>query len=297
MSLTAAETTATARRLGCTRRHLIPVAALGLVVLAACAGSLPRRAASIGGASAQVGPPSPLPVFPWQPSGPIAASSTSGCRHILLVGDSVMVQTAARLQPLYQRYSYCARIDDEAFIGSAPAYMVGYTSWTARLRTLLSRSHYDAVVAFFQGNGSTANPSNADALLASNEAGTLRMIDAAAAADVPMYWSYPMLSAYGCKTWSSSFTTNGYEAYRQWVFTQLPALRPGVVRVNENVLTPTASPTQRGPATFNDSLSFGNGVQKVRASDCIHLNGAGASVAAYEIVYATQDLWSAAGVR
>jgi len=207
-----------------------------------------------------------------------------------------MVQTAAQVQPLYTSDGFCAQVDNEAVNGTAPAYYPGVGTWTQRLQTLLSTTHYDAVVAFFQGNGSSSTPENSDALLAANETETLNMVDAAKAAGVPLYWSDPMLSAFLCQ-WGASFNANGYEAYRQWVTTELPALRPGLQWVNENVLTPAASPTQRGPATYNDSLSFTSGVQKVRVADCLHLADQGPSVAAYEIVYATQGLWGNAPVH
>ena len=153
--------------------------------------------------------------------------------------------------------------------GSAPAFVPGWGTWTKRLAALLRQSHCDVAVAFFQGNGAPTDP---NVILRANERETLKMIDAATRTRVPIYWTFPMLSGTGCN-WAAPVNRNGYEAYRAWVFTQLPNLRPGVVRVNANVLTPRAGPDQRGPTHYNDSLAFRDGDQKVRPDDCLHLAG------------------------
>ncbi|HSO95034.1 MAG TPA: hypothetical protein VLV81_03230 [Acidimicrobiia bacterium] len=240
----------------------------------------------------------PLSVPRWQPSGAVDPAPGGVCRTVLVVGDSVMGQVASQLGSLFQQHGYCATVDNEAVAGTSPSQFEASTTWTSRLQTLLSRSHPDVVVAFFQGNGALgANPPDPDARLATNEAESLNMIDVARAAGVPIYWTYPMLSATGCQ-WSAAFNVNGYEAYRQWVNTQLATLRPGVVRVNANVLTPNAGPTQRGPAAYNDALTFpGVGRQRVRLVDCLHLDGAGPHAVAYEVVRATQGLWQGRSAR
>jgi hypothetical protein len=263
-------------------------------------------------------PPVPL----WVPSGPINPAPNRTCKSILIVGDSVAGQTEAVLASVYQANGYCVTLEREAVAGTSPAFYSfngptttttgptptttgsTTTTWTQRLQVLLTGgTRYDAVVAFFQGNG-TGSSQDADAELQPNATETVNMIDETAAAGVPMYWTYPMLSAAGC-LWTASLNTNGYEAYREWVDTQLPALRPGVVRINANVLTPNATLTRRGPNSYSDTLQFPTGSQPVpaggtktvRLSDCLHLAGPGPDVAAYEIVHATQGLWTVPELR
>lgn len=269
-------------------RRLRLVAAIGLV-----AALLAPASAAAGAPPAGPSGPAPTTTRPrpprYRPSAPIVPAATRACKSVLLVGDSVMGQVGVDVAATYRRAGYCARVDNEAVAGSAPAFLPGPGTWTKRLETLLRHRRWDVVVAFFQGNGAPANP---DVLLHANERESLRMIDAAARAHVLIMWTFPMLSGTGC-AWRSPVNRRGYEAYRQWVFTTLPGLRPGVVRVNANVLTPDAGPRARGPAGYTDRLVFRDGgTQAVRLDDCLHLAGRGPEVGAAEVVAATQELWA-----
>ena len=257
--------------------------------------TLLAAAALVFAACVPLGPPPPPPVPPpaWVPSGTIAtAPAAAACKSILLIGDSVLVETEPQLAALYTANGYCVTLDQEAINGSSPSSANDGTgdSWTTKLAGLLAANHYDAVVVDFQGNGTEQNlsGSNSDEILAANETESINIANEVRAAGAALYWANPMLSAYLCQ-WSASFNTKGYEAYREWVMTTLDTSIP---RIDENVLTPQATSSQRGPAGYTDTLLVDTARSVVRDGDCLHLQNDGPYIAAYEIVYTTTNgLW------
>jgi hypothetical protein len=272
-------------------RVVIVAIAVG-IAMAACAAPAPAPA------------PPPPPVPAWQPSGQIAtAPAGAPCKNILLVGDSVaneIQNPTPQLTNLYTQNGYCVHLTDASIPGSSPASdNVDGQTWTVHLQGLLSAQSYDAVVVFFQGNGTevvNALPpsSNADATLAANEAESTNIVNLVQSSGAMLFWVNPPLSAFFCE-WTAAFNVKGYEAYRQWVDQSLPASIP---RIDGNVLSPLASSTARGPDGFDYDLSFSGEPVAVRQSDCLHLQGNGPFVLATEIVYTTsRALWPSASTQ
>jgi hypothetical protein len=276
-------------------RVLIAAAAVGIAMTACVAPLAPV-------APAPASPPPPVP--PWQPSGQIAPAPVGApCKNILLVGDSVtneIQNPTPQLTNLYTQDGYCVHLTDASIPGSSPAAdNVDGQTWTVHLQGLLSAETYDAVVVFFEGNGTevenTVPPSsNSDATLAANEAESTNIVNLVQSSGAMLFWVNPPLSAFFCE-WTASFNVNGYEAYRQWVNESLPSSIP---RINGNVLSPLASSSERGSAEFNYDLSFSGAPVAVRQNDCLHLQGNGPSVLATEIAYTTsRALWPTAATQ
>ena len=250
--------------------------AVAALLLAACGSSDPSpRAASAGS----------FPVYDWEPSGeiPPGPGAAGACRKVLVVGDSLAVETAPFLQRRYDRSGYCAEVVNEAVSGSAPASYHPDGKWTDEFRMQLAEHRPDLVVSFFNGNGGAAlQPANYDA--------TTALIAIAAEHGVPMYWVLPPQSAYLCD-WDEPDNRDGYLAYRRWVTSNVPGQ---AATVNGNVLTPNAGPSS-GREGYNDTLRIGDEEEVVRDFDCVHLTDPGAAVVAHEIVFSTHGEWAVPG--
>ena len=237
-------------------------------------------------------PAAPRPAVPeYAPSGRIARPASGECKSVLLAGDSLMLQARKQLKVAFADHGYCARVKVLGVPGSAPAgqlatWMHGRPGpWTDLLGELLDQHHYDAVVAWFQGNTGQVTTEQ-------NIAHSYAMVEVAKEHGVPMWWTLPPLGAAGGCDWASGYTLDGYERYREFVFNELVP-NTGVKTVNGNVLTPFAGPGQQGPADYNDELRLPNGkVAVVRDQDCLHITGRGGEVYAREVVIALQGLWN-----
>ena len=236
-------------------------------------------------------PSAPASAIPeYAPSGRIRPPASSECKSVLVVGDSLLGQAQEQVKSVFGDRGYCAHVDVYGIPGSAPAGQLKVFAlevpgpWTQLLRQFLDEKHYDAVVAWFQGNtGSVTTEQNMQDSYA--------MLEVAREHGVPMWWTLPPLgAALGCN-WSSPYSLDGYERYRAFVFNELVP-NTGVKTINGNVLTPLAGPTQEGPDGYTNEVRLPNGkAALVRDADCLHLAGRGADLYARELLYALQGLW------
>jgi hypothetical protein len=237
-------------------------------------------------------PAAPRSAVPaYVPSAKLDPPASGECKSVLLAGDSLMLQARNALQTVFADHGYCADVRVLGVPGSAPAgqlatWMQGRQGpWTDLLRESLDQRHYDAVVAWFQGNSGQVTTDQ-------NMEHSYAMVDVAKEHGVPMWWTLPPLGAAGGCNWSDPYTLDGYERYRTFVFNDLVP-DTGVKTVDGNVLTPLAGPSQQGPAEYNDQVRFPNGkVELVRDPDCLHLTGRGGELYAREVLIALQGLWN-----
>lgn len=209
---------------------------------------------------------------------------------MLVVGDSLLGQSQKQIKATFGNHGYCADVDVYGIPGSAPAGQLRVFAvdlpgpWTELLRQFLDERHYDAVVAWFQGNTGAVTTEQ-------NMQHSYAMLEVAKEHGVPMWWTLPPLGAAGGCNWSDPYTLNGYERYRAFVFNELVP-NTGVQTVNGNVLTPLAGSTQQGPAGYSNQVRLPNGkVAVVRDADCLHLAGRGGDLYARELLFALQGLW------
>jgi hypothetical protein len=239
-------------------------------------------------AGAPSAPSSAIPEY--TPSGTIRPPASAECKSVLVVGDSLLGQSQNQVKAIFGDHGYCADVDVYGIPGSAPAGQLKVYGtdipgpWTDLLRKFLDERHYDAVVAWFQGNsGEVSTQQNMEQSYA--------MVEVAKEHGVPMWWTLPPLgAALGCN-WSTPYTVDGYERYRTFVFDELVP-NTGVKTVDANVLTPLAGPREAGPEGYSSEVRLANGgVALVRDADCLHLAGRGGDLYAHELLFALQGLW------
>jgi hypothetical protein len=236
-------------------------------------------------------PSAPTSAIPeYAPSGTIRPPASGECKSVLVVGDSLLGQSQEQVKAVFGDRGYCADVDVYGIAGSAPAGQLKVFAvdvpgpWTDLLGQFLDKRHYDAVVAWFQGNTGTVTTEQ-------NAQQSYAMVEVAKEHGVPMWWTLPPLgAALGCN-WSNAYTLEGYERYRAFVFNELVP-NTGVKTVNGNVLTPLAGPAQEGPAGYSNQLRLPNGRPAVvRDADCLHLAGRGPDLYARELLFSLQGLW------
>lgn len=228
----------------------------------------------------------PPPVYSYDATAIGEPGDSEACRTILVLGDSLMVETAPELPNAYEELGYCATVINGGVNGASTmsTYLEGgrEVATVDHLATLVDAHHPDAVVFSFVGNVSWAQ-------MPAAAAAYLGLVDQALASGLQVFATTPPVSAFLCDphaAWSL-----GHQAFRDWVMSDLPSLRGGeyaTVRWSE-VLSPGGSwPNYGGSLRFPDGS-----VHPVRFQDCVHLSGTrGIAIAAHEVVAATQVLWA-----
>jgi hypothetical protein len=265
-------------------RHASRILALVLASLgAACFAPAPGPAPSTSKPPAPA-PPAPPLVHAYEPT-PIGAPADPGaCRTVLVLGDSLAVETLAVLPGAYERAGFCADVVGGAQNGANTIVpLVDGATMSERLDTLVAAHTPDAVVFSFVGNVTPAEVPDATAAYVS-------LVDQARAAGLAVFVTTPPVSAFLCdphNPWS-----RGHEVFRRWVLDELPKLRGAEYTTVawSQVLSPGGD-----WSGYTGKLRFLDGVvHPVRFADCVHLSGTrGVDVAAHEIVAATQRLWVA----
>jgi hypothetical protein len=213
-----------------------------------------------------------------------APGDQSACRTILVLGDSLAKEVVTVLSASYDQHDYCVTVVNGAVDGANTMATPQGQTMSNLLADFAKGYTPDAVVFSFVGNVMPAQ-------VATARSAYLTLIDQAASYGRPVFVTTPPVSAGFCNP--DDPWTRGHAAFREFVLKSLPALRTYTpVRWSE-VLTPGST-----WARFNDSLRFNDGVRPVRSFDCVHLGKRtgtttrGETVAAAEIVAATQGLWA-----
>jgi hypothetical protein len=224
------------------------------------------------------------PEFPGTP--PIAPYSGSASKTVLLIGDSLMGQTALFIADTLAQHQLPFVIENRARGGSVvtPGTAAGI-DWANDLPAILDAVHPDLVVAHFIGHGdSPEHPVGSPGWQPWAETNVLKIADEVLSRGIPLYWVVPPVTAWNC-TWDLGQTLTVYKAMADWYRTGLVAQRPAIHLVDWR--TPI-SPDE----TRFQSLDFGPyGIQAVRPGDCVHLTPLGAQIAADATVAAIRPEW------
>jgi hypothetical protein len=218
-------------------------------------------------------PPTPSgPAFPGWPTLTPGPGETP-CLTVLLVGDSLMRETAPYVPDYLAGSGRCTTVINAAVNGTGPG-----RDWPDQLPGLLTQYHPQVVVAEFIGN----TPEWPDAPWGSplynerQQQGSVQMIQQAKTAGAQIFWSIPPAC---CIVHDQS---KGWADYRTWVIeTDL-----GVPKADwDHFITPTG--------VYSEYLTFPDGVQQVRAADCAHLNDLGGQIAGAVTAASIQGEWPA----